>query len=75
MTSLRSRISRIESRLAEAMAKDRETLRLGLERADTAEAAVTVMTDLLTEYGQGGNCGHTHNFSARNMGVPIVRSL
>jgi hypothetical protein len=32
VTSLRSRISRIESRLAEAMAKDRETLRLGLER-------------------------------------------
>jgi dipeptidase len=43
-----------------------DLLRLGLERADTAEAAVTVMTDLLVEHGQGGNCGHTHNLRYHN---------
>ena len=43
-----------------------DLLRLGLERADTAEAAVTVMTELLTTYGQGGNCGHTHDFRYHN---------
>jgi dipeptidase len=37
-----------------------DLLRLGLERADTAESAVTVITDLLGQYGQAGNCGHTH---------------
>lgn len=30
--------------------------RLGLERADTAEKALTVIVDLLEKYGQGGNC-------------------
>jgi secernin len=43
-----------------------DLLRLGLERANTAEAAVTVMTELLTTYGQGGNCGHTHDFRYHN---------
>jgi secernin len=43
-----------------------DLLRLGLERADSAGAAVTVMTDLLAEYGQGGNCGHTHDFRYHN---------
>jgi dipeptidase len=32
-----------------------DLLRLGLERASTAKQAVRVITDLLTEYGQGGN--------------------
>ena len=31
-----------------------ELLRLGLERSDTAEAAVSVITDLLEQYGQWG---------------------
>ncbi len=43
-----------------------DLLRLALERADTADAAVTVITDLLTEYGQGGNCGHTHDLRYHN---------
>jgi len=32
-------------------------LRLALERSATAREALTVITDLLAEYGQGGNCG------------------
>jgi dipeptidase len=36
-----------------------DLLRLALERADSAEAALEVIVALLAEYGQGGNCGHT----------------
>jgi len=35
-----------------------DLLRLALERADSAETAVSVMVDLLERYGQGGGCGH-----------------
>jgi len=35
-----------------------DLLRLALERADTAERAVEVITSLLEEHGQGGGCGH-----------------
>jgi len=37
-----------------------DLLRLGLERATTARQAVEVITSLLEEFGQGGNCGFTH---------------
>uniref|UniRef100_A0A8C2EW96 Secernin 3 n=1 Tax=Cyprinus carpio TaxID=7962 RepID=A0A8C2EW96_CYPCA len=33
-----------------------DLVRLALERADTAERAVDVITDLLEKHGQGGNC-------------------
>ncbi|GFP23316.1 hypothetical protein HKBW3S44_00832 [Candidatus Hakubella thermalkaliphila] len=37
-----------------------DLLRLALERARTAREALDVITHLLTEYGQGGNCGFRH---------------
>lgn len=39
-----------------------DLVRLGLERGDCAEQAMTVITGLLEEYGQGGNCGFDHRF-------------
>lgn len=41
-------------------------LRLALERATTAEEALQVMIDLLETYGQGGNCGFTHQMYYHN---------
>jgi len=35
-------------------------LRLALERARTARQALDLMTSLLAQYGQGGNCGFRH---------------
>ncbi|HSQ27266.1 MAG TPA: C69 family dipeptidase [Anaerolineales bacterium] len=37
-----------------------DLLRLGLERAKNAQEAVQVITQLLEQYGQGGNCGFQH---------------
>ena len=39
-----------------------DILRLALERAGTAAAAVETMIALLETYGQGGNCGFDHPF-------------
>jgi len=43
-----------------------DLLRLALERANSAASAVTVITDLLEIYGQGGNCGYTSPFYYHN---------
>lgn len=43
-----------------------DLLRLGLERGDTAIAALKVITALLVEYGQSGNCGFAHPFQYHN---------
>jgi secernin len=43
-----------------------DLLRLALERARTALDALQVMTHLLEEFGQGGNCGFTHAFYYHN---------
>ncbi|XP_049629409.1 secernin-3 [Suncus etruscus] len=44
-----------------------DLVRLGLERADTAEKALKVIVDLLEKYGQGGNCAEgTFLFSYHN---------
>ena len=37
-----------------------DMLRLALERAGSAEHAVSVLVDLLETHGQGGGCGHEH---------------
>lgn len=43
-----------------------DLLRLALERAASAAEAVDVITTLLEEHGQGGNCGHLHPFFYHN---------
>ncbi len=43
-----------------------DLLRLALERAGDADAALRVLTGLLETYGQGGNCGFTHGFYYHN---------
>lgn len=43
-----------------------DLLRLALERAETAKAAVEVIVALLEAHGQGGNCGFDHDFRYDN---------
>jgi dipeptidase len=43
-----------------------DLLRLGLERATTATGAVDVITGLLEQYGQAGDCGHEHPMRYHN---------
>ncbi|MBN1231106.1 MAG: C69 family dipeptidase [Anaerolineales bacterium] len=43
-----------------------DLLRLALERARTAREGVDVITSLLDQYGQGGNCGFAHDFRYHN---------
>ena len=39
-----------------------DLLRLALERCRTAQEAIGCITQLLQQYGQGGNCGYDHDF-------------
>lgn len=43
-----------------------DLLRLGLERSTSAQEALAVITHLLEQYGQSGNCGLTHKFFYQN---------
>jgi len=43
-----------------------DLLRLALERAATALAAVHIITDLIETFGQGGNCGYAHKLFYHN---------
>ena len=43
-----------------------DLVRLGLERAKTAEEALHVITKLLEEWGQGGTCSDTSSFTYHN---------
>ena len=43
-----------------------DLLRLGLERGRTAREALAVITSLLDEYTQGGNCGYKHQLFYHN---------
>lgn len=43
-----------------------DLLRLALERAAGARAALDTITSLLERFGQGGNCGYTHPFYYHN---------
>lgn len=43
-----------------------DLLRLGLERGNSALETLRIMTDLLEQFGQGGNCGYSHAFFYHN---------
>jgi len=43
-----------------------DMLRLALERANSAKMALTIITDLLETYGQGGKCGYEDNLKYHN---------
>ena len=43
-----------------------DLLRLALERAESAEAAVGVITSLVETHGQGGNCWQVKRFTYHN---------
>lgn len=43
-----------------------DLVRLALERSSTAEEALDTITELLEQYGQGGNCGYDHHFEYDN---------
>jgi len=43
-----------------------DLLRLGLERSRDADEGLRVITNLLEEYGQGGNCSNTQDFRYDN---------
>lgn len=43
-----------------------DLLRLALERCKTSEEAVDLITELISEYGQGGNCGYEKPFTYHN---------
>lgn len=50
-------------------------IRLGLERGDSARAALTVITSLLEEHGQGGQCREAPEpFSYHNTFLLVDRS-
>lgn len=51
-----------------------DLLRLALERSASAKEALTVLTSLLEEFGQGGNCGYDHNFFYDNSFLVMDRS-
>ena len=42
-------------------------LRLGLERGSSASESLDIITKLLEEYGQSGNCGFDHPFYYHNI--------
>ena len=51
-----------------------DLLRLGLERGETADEAVTIIAALLLEHGQGGEAGHTHHLEYDNSFIVADRT-
>ncbi|TAL39594.1 MAG: peptidase U34 [Spirochaetes bacterium] len=43
-----------------------DLMRLALERTSTAQDALVLITDLIAEHGQGGNCGYQHKLFYHN---------
>ncbi len=50
-----------------------DLVRLGLERGETAFAALQVIVDLLEQYGQGGNCAEHFSFTYHNSFLLVDR--
>jgi dipeptidase len=51
-----------------------DLLRLGLERAESAEQAIEVISGLLAQYGQGGQSGHTNPLEYDNSFIVADRN-
>ena len=50
-------------------------MRLGLERARNALEAVRIISNILEEYGQGGECGYSKSFKYQSWWYEEVREL
>lgn len=51
-----------------------DLVRLALERTDSAKAALELIIEYLSRYGQGGNCGYDHEFYYDNAFLIMDRS-
>eukprot|EP00762_Andalucia_godoyi_P002788 ANDGO_04554.mRNA.1 hypothetical protein len=64
--ALFSRVATIEETNGAVLLTGMDVLRVALERAESAYDAVQVVKAVIEQYGQGGNCGFSHDFRYHN---------